>query len=388
MVLVPLSVLLALALVAVVAAVVIERRLQGNVQRTPVFAGIDPSSRPQDERTTALDVLVLGSDSREGVGAEFQGEGEDLTTGERADTTLVVHIAADRDAAWVVSIPRDSWVALPACPGKDGEPLPAREGQINSAFEEGGLACTVQAVESLTGVRIDHTAVVDFGGFQDMVSALDGVPVCLTEPFEPRQANVRLPPGRHVLDGPEALEYVRARKGVGDGGDLGRIERQKAFMASMLDKALSRGILARPDRLVRFLDAATRNLQVDDSLDLRELATSLRSIDPASVTLSTVPIDPAPGPEYEEGGRLAGRVAWDEAAAAALFADLRADRPPRPADAPVAAPSAEPSDPASPSARPTASPSPSAAVDPSAPVPSPATPTQAPGSSAAEVACR
>jgi len=381
-VLAPLSVLLAVALAVAAGAFVVERRLQGNVERTRVFDGIDPSTRPQSEPTTALDLLVLGSDSRAGVGAEFQGTGEDVTTGERADTTLLVHIAAKRDAAWIVSIPRDSWVALPACPGRDGEPLPAREGQINSAFEQGGLACTVRAIERLTGVRIDHTAVVDFAGFRDMVTALGGVPVCLTEPFRPRQANVRLSAGRHVLDGAQALEYVRARKGVGDGSDLGRIERQKAFTASMLDKALSRNLIARPDRLVRFLNAATQNLQVDDSMDLRELATSLRRIDPAAVTMTTVPLDPAPGPEYEEGGRLAGRVAWDAAAAGALFADLRADRLPRPADAAGPSPSPAPTAGADPSGTPSAAPSPVVSAAPSA------GPTQPPGSSAAEVACR
>jgi LCP family protein required for cell wall assembly len=371
-VLVPLAVMVVLALAAVVAVVVVERRLQGNVGRTDVFSRIDPSSRPVSEPTTALDLLVLGSDTREGVGEGFQGTGEDFVEGERADTTLLVHIAAERDAAWIVSIPRDSW-----------------EGQINSAFEEGGLPCTVRAMESLTGVRIDHTAVVDFRGFQDMVTALDGVPVCLTEPFEPRKADVRLPAGRTVLDGPQALEYVRARY-VGDGSDLSRIDRQKAFMASMLDKALSRDLIARPDRLVRFLNAATRHLQVDEDLDLRELATSLRRIDPAAVTMTTVPLDPDPGPEYGPGGRLEGRVAWDTAAAGALFADLRADRLPRPADVVAAPPAASP--PAAPAAAPSAAPG--SGADPSAgptpvatPTPS-AGPTQPPGSSAAEVACR
>ena len=385
LVLVPLSVLLVLALAAVAAVLVVERRLQDNVARTDVFRGIDPSSRPASEPTTALDLLVLGSDTREGVGEGYQGTGEDVVEGERADTTLLVHIAAERDAAWVVSIPRDSWVALPACSGRDGTPLPAREGQINAAFEEGGLPCTVRAVESLTGVRIDHTAVVDFRGFRDMVTALGGVPVCLTEPFEPRKADVRLPAGRTVLDGAQALEYVRARY-VGDGSDLSRIDRQKAFMASMLDKALSRNLIARPDRLVRFLDAATQHLQVDESLDLRRLATSLRRIDPAAVTMSTVPLDPAPGPEYEPGGRLEGRVAWDAAAAGALFADLRADRLPRPASPATASPSTagEPGASAGASAAPSAgaAPSPSAVPSPSA------APVPPPGSSAAEVACR
>jgi hypothetical protein len=149
-------------------------------------------------------------------------------------------------------------------------------------------------------------------------------------------------------------------------------------MASMLDKALSRGILVRPDRLVRFLDAATRNLEVDDELDLRELATSLRRIDPAAVTLTTVPLDPAPGPEFEAGGRLAGRVAWDPVAAGALFADLRADRLPRPAEDAAAPPSAVPSAVPDPSAGAGAVPTPGASAGPVRP----------PGSSAAEVACR
>jgi anionic cell wall polymer biosynthesis LytR-Cps2A-Psr (LCP) family protein len=146
--------------------VVVERRLQGNVVRTDVFEGIDPSSRPVSEPTTAVDLLVLGLGQPEGVGAEFQGTGDELHHGERADTTLLVHIAAERDAAWVVSIPRDSWVALPACPGRDGGRCPHGRGRSTPPSRRAACRAPVRAVESLTGVRIDHTAVVDFGGFR------------------------------------------------------------------------------------------------------------------------------------------------------------------------------------------------------------------------------
>jgi LCP family protein required for cell wall assembly len=344
------------ALLGVVALVgtslaVVVRNLESNVERERVFEGLEEQERPEpegapDDRTEPpLDVLVLGSDSRDDpIGADFQGEGDEFFDGERADTTLLVRLTAARDAAWVVSLPRDSWVDLPPCTGPDGEQVPARTDLLANAFRDGGVGCTVRAVESLTGVRIDHTVVVDFTGFTEMVNALDGVPVCIDEPFRPRRVNLELPPGRHVLKDRAALEFVRARYGLDDGTDIARIERQKEFMASMLDRALSRQLLLRPDRLVRFLNAATSSLRVDEDLDLRSLAQSLRGLEGERVVFSTVPLDADPGPEFGEGGRLFGRVAWDEPAAAELFGALREDRLPIGTDAPADAPTGAPTD--------------------------------------------
>lgn len=313
-------------LVAAGGVAVFAQQLEGNVEREDVFQELEEAERPEPEPTRALDILVLGTDSREGAGAEFQAEGDERVEGERADTTVLVHLNAARDAAWAVSIPRDSWIERPACRSRTGEQLPPTPAQFNTAFLDGGLACTVRTVEALTGVRIDHTAVLDFAGFQRMVDALDGVPVCVEAPFTPRRVDLELPPGRSVLDGRQALEFVRARYGVDDGSDISRIERQKQVMASLLDRALSRDVLVRPDRLVRFLSAVSDHLRVDRDLDLRELAWSLRQVDPARVRLITVPLDAAPGPAYQPGGRLYGRVAWDQQRAAELFADLRDDR--------------------------------------------------------------
>ncbi|MFP5220384.1 MAG: LCP family protein [Actinomycetes bacterium] len=356
-----------LALAAASVAVLLEN-LEGNVEREQVFEAVPEVDRPSPEPTRALDVLVLGSDTRDDeLGTAWSGP--DAEEGERADTTLLVRLTADRTGAWVVSIPRDSWVRLPSCTARDGSRLPARDGQFNSAYRDGGVPCAVRAVESLTGVRIDHTVVVEFSGFADMVDALDGVPVCIEEPFQPREVDLELPPGRHVLGPRDALDYVRARYGVDDGSDLSRIERQKQFMASMVERALSRGVLLRPDRLVRFASAVTESLRVDEDLDVRELAMSLRGLERDRIVFSTVPLDPAPGPEFAEGGRLYGRVAWDEPAAARLFEALKEDR--LPVDEPA------------PTGTPTDAPPPPAGDDTTAPQQPPPTPADA----ASELAC-
>lgn len=337
------GVLVGVLALAVAAVAVVLQDLERDVEREQVFEAVPEVDRPSPEPTRALDVLVLGSDSRDGeIGAAWDGDG--FEGGQRADTTLLVHLTQDRSGAWVVSIPRDSWVPLPSCTARDGSALPARTGQFNSAYRDGGLPCTVRAVEELTGVRIDHTVVVDFSGFVDMVDAIGGVPVCVEEPFRPREVGLELPPGRHVLGPLDALDYVRARYGVDDGSDLSRIERQKQFMASMAERALSREVLLRPDRLVRFVSAVTGSLRVDEDLDVRRLATSLRAVERDRIVFSTVPLDPAPGPEFAEGGRLYGRVAWDEPAAARLFEAVRADR--LPVDEPAPAQPPAPSGPA------------------------------------------
>jgi LCP family protein required for cell wall assembly len=356
-VLVVLGVVLGLVGLTGAALAVVVADLESNVRRDQAFDGLEERARPSPEAVTPeqedsppLDLLVLGSDSREDeIGAGL--EGAELEDSQHADTTLLVRLTADRDAAWVVSFPRDTWMALPPCRSLDGEQLPEREGQLSTAYSEGGLPCAVAAVEALTDVRIDHTVVVEFSGFIDTVNALDGVPVCLDEPFRPDRVDLELEPGRHVLRDFAALEYVRARYGVDDGSDLSRIERQKEFMASMADRALSRGILLRPDRLYRFLSAATSSLRVDEDLDLRDVALSLRGIDGDRIVFSTLPLDPDPGPEFRPGGRLAGRVAVDEQAAADMFAALKGDRlplaqaapplddaPPAPGEAPAPAP--------------------------------------------------
>jgi len=229
----------------------VERQLSNRPDRIAVDQG------PQQP----INLLVMGSDSREGEGNNIDGlTGE----GQRSDTTIMFHLSADRSFAYGVSIPRDSLVDRPDCTGEDGETIPgATDALWNEAFSVGGPACTIQQFEQLTDVRIDNYVVLDFNGFEDMVDAIGGVEICLPEPIEDPAHGINLPAGTQQVEGRQALNYVRARYTVGDGSDLGRIKRQQAFVAAMASKVVSAGTLTRLDRVMGFLNAATRSLTTD-----------------------------------------------------------------------------------------------------------------------------
>ncbi len=159
----------------------------------------------------------------------------------------------------LVSIPRDSIVDIPACKRPDGSRTVAQTARFNAAYSLAGAACTIRTVEQITDIRIDHHVVIDFRGFKQMVDALDGVEICLPERVDDDTSKLHLDAGRQTVDGADALAYVRTRKQLGNGSDLSRIDRQQAFLSSMVDKVSNRGLLLRPDRLLSFLDAATKS---------------------------------------------------------------------------------------------------------------------------------
>jgi LCP family protein required for cell wall assembly len=322
-----LAVLAALLVVGLVAGGVVYARLQGNItaaditgmlgNRRPTAAGsTDPSTN-----LAPLNVLVMGSDSRSDLrdAGPFGGR---RVSGARSDTTLLVHLAADRRSATVVSIPRDSMVPVPSCTDPNASLAGAPVRQFNSAFTLGGPGCTVKAVEANTGVRIDHFAVLNFEGFQAMVDALGGVDVCLPRPVKDRQSRLDLPAGTSHVDGEQALAFVRVRHGIGNGSDLSRIKRQQAFLSSVVREATSTGLLLRPDRLVGFLDAATQSLTTDPAWasikSLSATALSVRGLDARNVRFVTVPTSAYPADR--------NRVEWTPAAAA-LWQAVRLDQP-------------------------------------------------------------
>ena len=337
-------VLRVLAVIAAAAVVVtgggwlLVRHYTNNITRKNVFANL--SGRPDRLAGKAETVLLVGSDSRAGaVNGQFQGSGADFVGGARSDTAILAHLSADRNRALLVSIPRDSYVAIPACPDATGVVHLPVHGKFNAAFAEGGGGCSVATVEALTGVRVDHYAEVDFAGFQSMVSALGGVDVCLPSASVDVMSGLNLPAGVSHVDGEQALAFVRARYALGDGSDLGRIQRQQQFIAAVLRKATSTGLLLRPDRLLAFLDAATKSVTTDSGLsvvDLRELATGLKGLDPAKVTFVTVPLADADHPVDGVGST----VLWDDAQAGALWAAMRTDGVVPAAGAPGPAPAA------------------------------------------------
>ncbi len=239
----------------------------------------------------------------------------------RSDTTIVAHLSADRTRAELVSIPRDSLVDIPSCTMTDGSTSRAqRHAMFNSAFatgwDQGGdmtsaAACTIKTVQSLTGLTIDHFVVVDFAGFQAMVDAIGGVPICIPENYYSPDAGLNVAAGYQTLDGPTALAYARARKGTNmNGSDLQRAARQQQLIAAMVQAVLSKNVLTNVPALMSFLDAATSSLTVDPGLsqltDMAGLALSLRNLKPANISFMTVPVATAPSDP--------NRVVWTSAA--------------------------------------------------------------------------
>ncbi len=231
----------------------------------------------------------MGSDQRTGKGNKGYGNFE----GARSDTTMLVHVYPDRESAVVLSIPRDTVTDLPSCKSPDGQTLgPIRE-RFNTAFDRGGPGCTVKAVEQLTGLRVDHFVVLDFNGFKKTIDALGGVEVCLTRPLQDRQSGVDLPAGRTRVTGEEALGFVRVRHNIGDGSDIGRINRQQLFLSSLIQEVSSSGLLTDPLRVWRVLSESSKSIATDEAMaetkGILALGTSLVSIRPDDITFVTLP---------------------------------------------------------------------------------------------------
>lgn len=321
------------------------RSLSGNIDTVDPAAGLG-DVRPAKENES-LNILLIGSDTREGSNSAVGGESPGL-----ADTTIVLHLAADNSWATGVSIPRDSMVEMPDCVESDGSTYPGGLRQFNQAYVIGGPVCVQRTVEALTDLRIDHFVVVDFSGFVDMVDALDGITVYVQEPISDPSSDIYFDVGCQTLDGKQALDYVRVRHGVGDGSDLGRIDRQQQFLAAVVQEVTSRGILLNPVALYQFLDAGTSAVTTDTALgsiqDMASVAVRVRDVGLGDIEFTTVPVrDWPPDPN---------RVEWKQPDADELWEHLRDDVALTP-EQPDPSASAEPSESDEPaSATPTPSP--------------------------------
>nr|WP_246378019.1 LCP family protein [Nocardioides ginsengisegetis] len=233
----------------------------------------------------------MGSDTRDCAGCHVDGE---AGLG-GSDTTILLHVAADRRSAYGISIPRDLVVDRPDCT-VDGKRVPGATDVLwNDAYAVGGPECTVEQVESVFApIYVDDYLTINFGGFKNMVDAIDGVDVCIPQPLDdPTYLHVHFDAGRDVhLDGAQALSYVRLRH-VLSGTDIGRMKRQQAFIAAMVGKVFSAGTLTRPDRLLGFADALTGSLQASPDLAgagaLVDLARQLKDADVAHIRFVTMP---------------------------------------------------------------------------------------------------
>jgi LCP family protein required for cell wall assembly len=273
----------------------------------------------------AENVLLVGSDSRDGAGDQFAQApaGQPQVTGQRSDTVILAHLAKGNERATLVSLPRDSWVTIPAYTDAKGVAHPAHKDKLNAAFSLGGAPLLVDTVQQLTGIHIDHYAEIDFAGFQNMVNALGGVNVCLSQAAKDKNTGIDLSAGEHHLNGTQALAFVRQRYGL-PLGDLDRIKRQQQFLASMMRQVESAGTLANPLKLNAFLDALTKSITVDSGMsigDMTKLAIKLKGLSTGNVVLTTLPLTGF----ATEDGQDVDQI--DTVKAAALFDSLKADAP-------------------------------------------------------------
>ena len=293
---------LVVALVTAATVVFAYQHLDRNIETLPPIQHIAPKPTEDPEAPQKpINILVMGTDSR-----ACDGCGIDRETGEGgSDVTILLHVSADRKTTYGVSLPRDTMVDRPDC-AVGGATVPGAEAVLfNEAFARGGPLCTVQQVEALTGIYIDHTVVVNFEGFVDMVDAVHGVEVCLPREVDDPAHGIRLDAGRQLVSGRDALNYVRERHVLSPNSDIGRMKRQQAFIASMVNRVISANTLAVPTRLFHFLDAATQSIKLDKDLGslgkVVDLAQQFQDTDLRRIRFVTVPIQPyAPDPNRLE----------------------------------------------------------------------------------------
>lgn len=303
-------------------------QVSGAINRIDVFSSL--TKRP-DKPSTALNYLLVGSDTREGL-TKAQSKLLRVGTtksaaGARSDTMLLVHISKTRDKATIISIPRDSLVTIPEHKSslyKD-RTVAAAKGKINSAFAWGGAPLLIQTIEQETNVHIDHYVEIGFAGFAAMVDSLGGIQVCSKKDINDPNSHLVMSAGIHTLDGIEALKYVRTRDFDGM-GDLGRMQRQQQFMSAVLRKVTSTGVLLNPVKLVSFFNAAIATVRTDSQLnssDLMTLAKQLKNLSASKVRTLTIPL----GNSNARVAGLGSVVIWDSVLAPDLFNRLREDLP-------------------------------------------------------------
>ncbi|MFD7631188.1 LCP family protein [Streptomyces sp. NPDC059851] len=265
--------------------------LNGNIDSVDLDQAIG-DDRPKKVVPGAQNVLVLGSDSRDGANGDLD---HGNVSGARSDTAMLIHIPEGRSRATAVSIPRDTLISRPECKGGDGKTVPAADRvMFNSVYTLAGPACVVKTVEQLSGIRVDHFVEVDFAGFKGLVDALGGVTVTLDKPMTGAKGGLKLDAGTHRLNGTDSLKFVRTRYGYGDGSDLGRIGLQQQFMMAMLSEVKKQDALGNPARLYKLADAGTKSLTTDAELAsltaLADFAQSMKGVDPGTMETIMLPV--------------------------------------------------------------------------------------------------
>ncbi|MFF1545495.1 LCP family protein [Streptomyces sp. NPDC058291] len=287
----------------------------------------DGASTGGFSKDKAINLLVIGTDKRTGSGNE--GYGDSGSVG-HADTTILLHVSKDRTNATALSIPRDLIVDVPDCQtaqadgttkvikGTDGVRFNTSLGQ-----DDRTPSCTVRTVTELTGIQADNFMVADFNAVKTLTTAVGGVEVCLAKDIDDADSHLKLSKGTHLIQGEQALAFVRTRHSVGFGGDLSRIQIQQQFLSALMRKLKSNDTLSSPTKMIKLAEAGTKALTVDSQLDsinkLKDLGLELGKLDIKNLTFTTVPVVDNPAEKVK------ATVVLDNSAAPTVFQMIRDD---------------------------------------------------------------
>ncbi|HWF29432.1 MAG TPA: LCP family protein [Mycobacterium sp.] len=258
----------------------------------------------------AIDILLVGMDSRtDAHGNPLSAEelvalraGDEEAT--NTDTIILIRIPNNGKSATAISIPRDSYVAVPGggktkINGVYGQTREAKRTSLVKAGDstedaaaqgtEAGRDALIKTVADLTGVTVDHYAEIGLLGFALITDALGGVDVCLKEPvFEPL-SGADFPAGQQRLDGPQALSFVRQRHEL-PRGDLDRVVRQQVVMASLAHKIISSKTLSSPATLKRLEAAVQRSVVISSGWDVMDFVQQMQKLAGGNVAFATIPV--------------------------------------------------------------------------------------------------
>ncbi|MFB8266197.1 LCP family protein [Streptomyces sp. NPDC055955] len=276
------------------------RHLDGNISTTDVVGAKNGFSKDE-----AFNLLIIGTDKRTGKGNE--GYGDKGSVG-HADTNILLHVSKDRTNATALSIPRDLVVDIPECQvrEKDGS-LRTIEGtpdqRFNTSLGQSGrdAGCTMKTVKAVTGITPDHFMMADFNAVKTLSSAVGGVDVCVAKPVDDAESHLKLPKGHSVVEGEQALAFLRTRHSFGNQGDLDRIKVQQQFLGSLARKMSSGDTLTSPTKLTSLAEAATKALTVDKGIGslshLKDIALELKKVPTKNISFLTTPVidNPADG---------------------------------------------------------------------------------------------
>jgi LCP family protein required for cell wall assembly len=278
------------------------QHLNGNIQKGKRSSGDSKAKRaePNAAGQTPLNILLIGSDSRNSdENVKLGGSRDTRGTPARGDVQMLIHLAADRKSAAVVSIPRDTRVDIPQCTDPaTGKTYPATNDIINASLARGGAGCTLATWENLTGIYIDHWMTIDFAGVVRMADAVGGVEVCVNQnvwdrplPGQRGGSHLKMKAGSRKVQGEQALQWLRTRHAWGS--DLLRARAQHMYMNSMIRTLRQQNVFTDSGRLMDLAEAATKSLKVSEEIGsvkrLYDLGMQLKTVPTDRITMTTLP---------------------------------------------------------------------------------------------------